>query len=182
MTSALSKDEVISASKSDLIIALVITTIMGFAFVESMSFPDVAGDFPRAITLSGLTLGLGYVMLLLVKIVKLRTAFTNGKAESIASSGMDPSPDTEAIEYVYATAGRRVWVSSLLWVAAFLVMTVTLGLFIASGIFSLIYLRWNAGKSWTFSALYAVALTLFLVALFRWLLYIPTPIGILSGL
>lgn len=182
MTSSVAKNENLEALKPDIIITFSITSIMGFAFVESFGFPDVAALFPRAITLIGLILGLTYGVLLLRKHHKLRNSSASVQSKVTPLPEVEYAPDTESIDYVYATAGRRAWVSSILWVAAFLVLTVALGLFIASCIFSFMYLRWNAGKSWTFSGVYAVSVTLSLLVLFRWLLYVPTPIGILSGL
>lgn len=182
MTSSLAKSGDLADLRSDIIITIVITLIMGFAFVESFGYKDEAGLFPRFITVSGLILGSAYGLLLLVKHHKLRIGVADVKSEETPFPHLEYAPDTESIDYVYATAGRRAWISSILWVAAFLVLTVALGLFIASCIFSFVYLRWNAGKSWIFSGVYAVSITIFLVGLFRWLLYIPTPIGILSGL
>jgi hypothetical protein len=182
MTSSLAKNGNLADLRSDIIITLVITSIMGLAFVESFDYKDVAGLFPRSITLVGLILGVAYGVSLLVKHQRIKSGLVSDKSQATPLPDMEYAPDTESIDYVYATAGRRAWISSILWVAAFLVLTVALGLFIASFIFSFVYLRWNAGKSWIFSGVYAVSITLFLVALFRWLLYIPTPIGILSGL
>ena len=56
-----------------------------------------------------------------------------------------------------------------------------LGLFAASGIFAFLYLRWGAKRTWLFSIIYAVVLPLLLLALFRWLLYVSTPVGMLTG-
>jgi hypothetical protein len=82
---------------------------------------------------------------------------------------------------VFATAGPRAWTKALLWIAFFLVVTAVTGIFVSSGLFALLYLRFGAGKSWRFSLIYSAVLSICLLAMFRWLLYIPTPLGILTG-
>ena len=86
------------------------------------------------------------------------------------------------MEYIFATAGRKAWLHALGWVAIFLVLTVLLGLFVASAIFAFTYLRWGGRRTWLFSIIYAVILPTFLVVLFRVILFVSTPLGILTGL
>jgi hypothetical protein len=62
-------------------------------------------------------------------------------------------------------------------VAGYLLLLVAYGLFTASGVFALLYLRFCGRRSWLFSAVYAAVLVLVLLASFRWFVHVPVPQG-----
>jgi hypothetical protein len=157
----------------DIIIALTLAVIMLVAFIQTLSWPSAAAMFPRVVALCGL----GFAITLGAILVARRARA--GAAES--HPGQPDDQEQDDVEYIFATAGKSAWIQALGWVALFLALTAALGLFVSSGIFALLYLRWGAGKPWRFSAIYAITLSIFLLAMFRWILYIPTPMGMLTG-
>ena len=157
----------------DIIIALTLAVIMLVAFIQTLSWPSAAAMFPRVVALCGL----GFAIALGAILVARRA-----RADAAESHpGQPDDQEQDDVEYIFATAGKSAWIQALGWVALFLALTTALGLFVSSGIFALLYLRWGAGKPWRFSAIYAITLSVFLLAMFRWILYIPTPVGMLTG-
>ena len=179
--------------KSDLIGAAIATVIFMIALVMTFEWSDKAAMFPRIITGSGLFFSVLYGLGL---IVKWRRAKKPGYVERshlsveerVHGNVQEHNPDanedleSEEVEYIFATAGRKAWLHALGWVAIFLVLTVLLGLFVASAIFAFTYLRWGGRRTWLFSIIYAVILPTFLIVLFRVVLFVSTPLGILTGL
>jgi hypothetical protein len=172
------------SKKADMLFTLTVTVIMCAALIQTFTWPSQSAVFPRVVIVSGLVFSIGLAAIIGWK--QLRCRNTGELAAEASGDGPDHNQDDDAesdeAEYVFATAGTRAWVTALLWIAAFLILTGILGIFFSSGIFALFYLRWGARKSWKFSGIYAVVLTLCLLTMFRWLLYIPTPVGILTTL
>lgn len=172
-----------SSPRADMVFTLTVAVIMCAALIQTFTWPSQAAVFPRVVIVSGLAFSIGLAAVISWKQLRRRK---RGELPAEASGdrphqSQDDGAESDEAEYVFATAGTRAWVTVLLWLAAFLIMTGLLGIFVSSGIFALFYLRWGAHKSWKFSGIYAVVLTLCLLTMFRWLLYIPTPVGILTG-
>ncbi|MCU1546178.1 MAG: hypothetical protein JWP30_1278 [Homoserinimonas sp.] len=181
-----------SGLKADFVGAAIFIVIFAIALAMTFEWSDKAAMFPRIITGSGLAFS---ILLGLSLIVKWRRAQKPGYVErahqsveerfhdNVQEHSADAAEDLEPedVEYVFATAGRKAWLHAMGWAALFLLLTVLLGLFAASGIFALTYLHWGGGRTWRFSIIYAVVLPVLLIALFRWLLYVPTPVGLLTG-
>jgi hypothetical protein len=182
-----------SVVKSDLIGAAFAAVIFAVALGMTFEWSDKAAMFPRVITGSGLLFSMAY---LLACIVRARRAQKPDYATSVSqsleervhgsvqehSSGSDDDLPPEEVEYVFATAGRKAWLSALGWVTLFLVLTLLLGLFVASAIFAFVYLRWSGSTTWLFSSVYALILSVCLILIFRVVTFVPTPLGILTGL
>lgn len=182
-----------SVVKSDLIGAAIAAVIFAVALAMTIEWSDKAAMFPRVITGSGLLFS---VACLLGCIVRARRAQDPGYSTAVnqsleervhgrveeASSEPDGDLPPEDVEYVFATAGRKAWLSALGWIALFLVLTVLLGLYVASAIFAFVYLRWSGRTTWLFSLAYALILSVCLVLIFRVVTFVPTPLGILTGL
>ena len=170
-----------SSKRADVIFILTVVVIMTAALIQTFEWPSEAAVFPRVVITSGLVFSVGLAITLGWK--ELHSRKTSGADVPVgATKNMSENNQSNEAEYIFATAGRRAWVVALLWITAFLTLMGTMGIFISSGTFALFYLRWGGEKSWKFSVIYAVILTLCLLTMFRWLLYIPTPIGILTGL
>ncbi|WP_164207125.1 tripartite tricarboxylate transporter TctB family protein [[Micrococcus luteus] ATCC 49442] len=173
-----------SSRRADMVFTLTVAVIMCAALIQTFTWPSQAAVFPRVVIVSGLVFSLGLAAIIGWKQLRRRNT---GELPAEASGdrpdhNQDDDAESDEAEYVFATAGTRAWVKALLWVTGFLILTGILGIFASSGIFALFYLRWGAHKSWKFSGIYAVVLTLCLLTMFRWLLYIPTPVGILTSL
>lgn len=188
-TSAISVQE--GGLKADFIGAIIVTVVFAVAFITTFEWPAKAAMFPRVVTGAGLAMSVAFAVTVIVKWCRAKvTGYIEGseisRQEQVLvhvlgedqDAGEEPSED---VEYVFATAGRKAWTDALGWVALFLILIVTLGLFVSSGIFALVYLRWGGKRTWLFSVIYAVVLPVILLAMFRWLLFIPTPIGLLTG-
>jgi hypothetical protein len=167
----------------DIIIALTLAVIMLVAFIQTLSWPSAAAMFPRVVALCGLGFAIALGVILIARRVRAGAADSHPGAQYSAPAVHDQPDDQDQddVEYIFATAGKSAWKQALGWVALFLALTTALGLFVSSGIFALLYLRWGAGKPWRFSTIYAITLSIFLLAMFRWILYIPTPVGMLTG-
>ena len=186
-----------SALKSDIIGGAIAAIVFAVALIMTIGWPDKAAMFPRIVTGSGLALALIFETGILLKwrrskvpgyverphqSVEERVEHHAHQEDAASSGENDEHEQVEDVEYVFATAGRAAWAQVLGWVAVFLVLLTLFGLFIGSGIFAFVYLRWGGKRTWLFSAIYALVLPLILVSLFRWLLFIATPTGILTGL
>lgn len=179
--------------RTDMIGAIIAAVIFLGALWATLGWPERAAMFPRIIAAAGLFFAVLYLLVLIVKRLRRGSPApapdaTNDTAHSEATEPVDApdaadeqmrEPEDEA--YVFASAGLTKWLAALGWIALFLVLLTLLGLFAASTIFAFGYLRWGARKSWLFSAIYAIVLPVFLILLFRVLLYVPTPLGVLTG-
>lgn len=170
-----------TGAKADVYLTLGVVVLMVFALITTFDWPAEAAMFPRIVVVLGLVFSGGFGISLFWNWRRSRTreglevAHSNDDGEKTGEERGDDA------EYVFATADRRTWQNALIWVVSFLALTGTLGLFISSGVFALLYLRFSANRTWRFSLTYAAVLSLFLLAMFRWILYVPTPIGVISG-
>jgi hypothetical protein len=171
--------------KANVSAAVVLITLFATAFISTFEWPPGSAVFPRVVTGGGLLLSTIYVLGLLVS--RRRASTAQAIPEDIRPNE-DPLekqiPDIDHSnepDYVFGTAGRAAWLHALGWIALFLALLWILGLFVAGGLFALTYLRWGAKRTWLFSAIYAAILPGILFALFRSVLFVPTPLGVLTG-
>lgn len=151
----------------DLAIASIALVLFAVAFTVTFTWPEAAARFPRMAS------GVGVLFALSV----LATVLWRRRAPAAEPAG-DPGDETpDDGEYVFATAGTGAWLRALGWVAGYLLLLVAYGLFTASGVFALLYLRFSGRRSWLFSAVYAGVLVLVLLASFRWFVHVPVPQG-----
>lgn len=179
--------------RSNLIGAVIGIVIFAIALLMTFEWSDKAAMFPRIITGSGLFFSVLYGAGLVLTWRRAKQPGyvershqsveerVHGQVQEQSPDG-EPELESEEVEYIFATAGRRAWLRALGWVALFLVLIALLGLFVASAVFAFAYLRWGGGRTWLFSIIYAVILPVFLIFLFRIVLFVSTPIGILTGL
>jgi hypothetical protein len=162
----------------DLAIAAAALVLFAFAFAVSFSWPDAAARFPRMASGMGVLFSLS---VLAVVLFGRRRAAPGGptpeSGEAGAEGGSGRSEDPGDAEYVFATAGAGAWLRALGWVAGYLLLLVAYGLFTASGVFAVLYLRFCGRRSWLFSVVYAAVLVLVLLASFRWFVHVPVPQG-----
>jgi fatty acid desaturase len=94
----------------------------------------------------------------------------------------DDQEDDESLEYVFATAGARAWSASLAWITAFFVSFFVLGAFITVPLFALVYLRFAGKASWWAAAAYAVVTGALIFVVFRYVVFLPLPTGVIPFL
>lgn len=94
----------------------------------------------------------------------------------------DEAEEDSSMEYAFASAGGRAWVAALLWIVAFFVAFFVLGVFIAVPAFALVYLRTAGKASWLAAVLYALVTGASIYLLFRQVLYLPLPTGVIPFL
>ena len=94
----------------------------------------------------------------------------------------DDAEDDATMEYVFATAGGRAWFEALSWIAFFFLAFFVLGAFASVPLFALFYLRFPGRTSWLSASLYAVVTGVSIYLMFRELVYIPLPTGIVPFL
>ena len=94
----------------------------------------------------------------------------------------DEAEEDSSMEDAFASAGGRAWVAALLWIVAFFVAFFILGVFIAVPVFALVYLRTAGKASWLAAVLYALVTGAFIYLLFRVVLFLPLPTGVIPFL
>lgn len=94
----------------------------------------------------------------------------------------DDQEEDESMEYVFASAGGRAWASALAWIVAFFVAFAVLGAFVAVPVFAFVYLRFAGKASWLAAALYAAVTGGLIYLVFREVVYLPLPTGVIPFL
>jgi hypothetical protein len=150
---------------ADLVLTVLLLGLFGWAFLQAAQWSFQAALFPRIVTASGVVLS---VLHLAQALLRLRQEFLPRDADH---------PDD--VEYVFRTAGARRWASALGWVTAFFVLLYVAGLYVTAPVFSLLYLRFAAKRTWIFSAIYAIVIAVVLYGAFELALGASTPPGLL---
>ena len=94
----------------------------------------------------------------------------------------DDREDDASMEYVFATAGGRAWAEALFWIVVFFVAFFAVGAFLSVPLFALVYLRFSGKTSWLAAVIYAAVTGLLIFVVFRELVYIPLPSGVIPFL
>lgn len=171
--------------RADLVLGLAALVLFAVAFRETLEWGERTALFPRLVTASGAGLALLFVVAWTVSRARSSrrpetpapVADADGHSHDLLDE--DDVHDHE-VEYVYATAGRAAWTQALGWVAGFVLLLWVSGLFVAAAVFAFAYLRWGAGRSWRFSALYAGVLSGVLYLALAVLLVVPVPEGLFA--
>lgn len=163
-------------SPADLLIGGVAFVVFIVAFFMTLNWPIEAARFPRVVT------GVGAIcsgLFLLKTLVQARHTTSNAVGDGQEQHDED-AVEGEDVGYVFASAGSRAWLRALLWIASFFALTYLFGVYLAGGLFAVLYLRFGGKKSWLFSCGYAVILSVGLWALFNQFLQLPLPRGLLG--
>lgn len=158
----------------DLVAGVMLAVVFGIAFVIALGWSGKAAIFPLGVSGLGTVLGLAFV------IRSLRSGGRRPTAQ-LSSLGDNDEDTDDALEYAFGTADRREWAVALGCFAGFFVALYVLGLYLAAPLFTLIYLRWQAGRGWTFSIVYTAILFAVLYGAFSLVLQLPVPAGVFSG-
>lgn len=164
---------------ADLVITFVMMVIFGWALWTSFDWSFRAALFPRMVTITGL----GLVVLHLV--ILLTRPATGAQAEPAASQPLmlesDDNADAQELEYEFAHASRRNWLTNIGWVVAFFGGVFVAGLFLGSIVFTVAYLRFGANRSWRFAVIYAATVAVMLFGVFDRMLAVSMPLGIVQS-
>lgn len=165
---------------ADVLLGLGVLLVFGLALAQTAEWSFRTALFPRMVTITGCALTVAFLAGCAVS--ALRRAPSEVADEQPPEQVLIDEDDEHdhAVEYVYATAGGRAWAQALAWVALFVTLLWVGGLFVSAGVFSLTYLRFGAGRTWRFSAVYAVVLAVVLYVALGLLLDVSVPEGLLG--
>jgi tripartite tricarboxylate transporter TctB family protein len=163
-------------NRASIVAGLLLAVLFGWAYLEALGWPERTGLYPRVVCLAGVVMSLGLVVRSVVGTLGRR----RGSAARAEENGeKDDDKDDEDLEYVFQTAGARRWLAALGWVAVFVGCLVVLGLYGATLVFTLLYLRASARASWLVTIVYAVLATTILLLGTSVLLHVSVPEGLL---
>jgi hypothetical protein len=154
---------------ADVVASVLLLALFAWAFVAADEWSYRAALFPRLVTAAGIVLTALHLAQVLLRI---RRPVPPGADD-------EPDGDPHDVEYVFRTAGPRRWAAALGWVAAFFALLHVVGLYPTAAIFPLLYLRFAGGRTWIFSAIYAIVSAVVLYVSFELALGVPTPTGLL---
>ncbi|MBD0423647.1 tripartite tricarboxylate transporter TctB family protein [Streptomyces sp. NPDC052309] len=174
------------ARSADFVIAVALLVIFTAAFVTALQWQAIAGLFPLIATGTGIALSAAFAVSSLLSRERERPS-EPGPASTGPAAGQN-AEDAEGTEddqadadhLFFASLGRQDWTVSLAYFAAFFSGLYVFGLYVASVVFTVVYLRFQARSSWLFSAVYAVVLAAAVYALFGMALELPVPEGLLE--
>ncbi len=162
-------------------LALLLTFTGGYLAAEA--WPFRAALFPQIVSVAG-------ALLTLLKLVGL--AFQAARSNSggrpdqpvhPAVAGVvlvdEEAEEDEGIDYVFSTAGARAWMEALAWIVAFFASLWVLGVFVTVPLFALLYLKSSGKTSWIAAVIYAAVTGGIIYLVFRQLLYLSVPDGLL---
>ncbi len=173
----------------DLVISCVVLIICGGALALSVTYPPaVSLLLPRLAAGLGLLCATWMILSKLISLARQRQEAGAARTanpvhvhtgEISAPAEDDDEVDPNDAEYVLSHTPRRVWLTTIGFIAGFFLVLYLCGLFVAAAALSLVYLVTVGKKSWLFSLGYTTVLTGLLWVLMRWVTYIPSPPGIL---
>ena len=163
---------------ADLVLAAGVLLLFVTALLETFEWSFRTALFPRIVTVAGALFAL--VLLVTSGWARYSRRRDRGAVAQLAPDELLDEEDVhdQAVEYVYATAGKAAWAQALAWVALFVVLLWVTGLFVTAGVFAFTYLRWGASRSWLFAAVYAAVMAAVLYVALSQLLVVPVPEGV----
>ena len=154
--------------RAELLFCAFLVVILAGALWISLGWSQRAGLFPWVVLVPTLTLAVWQ----LVDDARGKTA---PPATVVGDEGETEELDAEAVAAAMGRRGGAV----VAWILGFLGAIVLLGFAIGGGIGSALYLRLMAGERWRVAIAYGIATYLLLELLFRGLIGIPFPVGML---
>ncbi|MBA2451241.1 MAG: tripartite tricarboxylate transporter TctB family protein [Chloroflexi bacterium] len=164
--------------RADLAITVGFLVLFVLALVQARAWPFRTSLFPTIIS--------SFVIAILVlKLVLDLSAAARRAPAAVAPTvgGLVEEEEAAAakLEDVFETAPRAVWLSALVWMAAFFVLLWAVGILITLPLFAFVYLLRVSRESVPLAAGYAAGAWLFIYALFDQALHVPLPTGALLG-
>ena len=159
---------------ADVIGSAALLVLFAVALLMALEWADRGSIFPLGVTAVGAALSGGHLLRSLVKKNPAPTPVE--PIESQAGAGEEYEDDAEDI---LTTAGARDWMTTLGFVGGFFLALYIFGLYLATAVFAVVYLRFQAHSSWKFSVIYASVLTIALYLIFSVALELPVPAGVI---
>ena len=153
--------------RAELLFCAFLVAILAGALWISLGWNQRAGLFPWVVLVPTLALALW-------QLVEDARGKTTPPVTVVGDEGETEELDTEAVA---AAMGRR-GAAVVGWILGFFAAIVLLGFAIGGGIGSALYLRLMAGERWRVAIGYGIAAYLLLELLFRGLIGIPFPVGL----
>ncbi|MPZ72569.1 MAG: hypothetical protein GEU74_04955 [Nitriliruptorales bacterium] len=162
---------------SDIVISLLFVALFAWAYLEAGQWTFRSALFPKLVTAAGALIALLRLAMLLLR--RRRSTVDDAARPQIDGVTVvdDEEAEEQSLEYVFANAGRRVWLESLGWVLLFFGGLYVLGLYVTVPVFTVAYLRFVGRTPWWVAAVYAAVATLILYLAFTQFLRVPVPSG-----
>jgi Tripartite tricarboxylate transporter TctB family len=154
--------------RAELLFCAFLVVVLAGALWISLGWSQRAGLFPWVVLVPTLTLAVWQ----LVDDARGKTA---PPATVVGDEGETEELDAEAVAAAMGRRGGAV----VAWILGFLGAIVLLGFAIGGGIGSALYLRFMARERWRVAIAYGIVTYLLLELLFRGLIGIPFPVGML---
>ena len=164
-----------SGAVADVVLTVLLLALFGWGFLEAAQWSFQAALFPRIVTGSAFVLAALHLVQALLRLRRRAALTSDGSADSF---GEEADEDADDAVQLFRTAGPQRWAAALGWVGGFFVLLFVGGLFVTAPVFSLLYLRFAGGRTWVFSAVYAVVTGVVLYLAFEVALGVPTPPGL----
>lgn len=165
---------------ADLVLGVLALAMFSTALLKSFEWSFRTALFPRIVTSAGVILTLLFLLAWAWARHRHRPLDPEGADLPVSELLDEDDAHDQDVEYVYATAGRAAWTQALAWVALFVVLLYVTGLFVTAAVFALVYLRWGAGRTWLFAAVYAAVMSGVLYVALAVLLTVSVPEGLFS--
>ncbi|TWF82129.1 tripartite tricarboxylate transporter TctB family protein [Pseudonocardia hierapolitana] len=168
-----------SGAVADVVLTVLLLALFGWGFLEAAQWSFQAALFPRIVTGSAFVLAALHLVHALLRLRRRAALTSDGSADTLAAEAeAEADADADDAVQLFRTAGPQRWAAALGWVVGFFVLLFVGGLFVTAPVFSLLYLRFAGGRTWVFSAVYAVVTGVVLYLAFEVALGVPTPPGL----
>jgi len=157
-------------NKSDLIITVLLLVMFAAAFLTAASWPALAAHFPLGVSGAGVLASAIFVV---------RVLFFPRKADAPKTNIPDAAKPMADQEYeFFRSLTLKDWANAIGWLGGFFVFLAVFGIYVAMIVFTVAYLRFQADKSWWFTAIYTAALAGTIYITFEVVLKLPLPGGL----
>ncbi|MEZ3160692.1 tripartite tricarboxylate transporter TctB family protein [Microbacterium sp. BWT-B31] len=157
-------------NKPDLIVTIIMLAIFIAAFATAASWPSLAAYFPLGVSSAGTLSSAIFV---------IRVLFFPRKVDAPKTNIPEAATPVADQEYeFFRSLTLKDWVNSVGWLGSFFVFLAVFGIYVAMVVFTVCYLRFQAAKSWWFTAIYTATLVGTIYVTFELVLKLPLPGGL----
>lgn len=142
------------------------------AFVMAIEWAGKGSVFPVLVTALGAALSGGHLLRSILK------KPSQPPAPKDPGDLVHEEEEAESPDHILTSASGRDWATVLAFVAGFFLLLYVFGLYVASAVFTLVYLRFQARVSWVSIIIYSAVLPASLYLIFNILLQLPVPSGV----
>lgn len=160
-------------NKSDFFITLSFLAIFTLGLVLALGWKPLAAYFPLGVAIAGMVASATFLTRVLIP-----SRLGKGAETNVPKSA--PSATDSEYEF-FKSLSKAEWISTICWLGGFFLFLAVFGIFVSMVVFTIGYLRFQAEKSWLFSAIYAAAFASIVYVIFTLALGIPLPQGIFAS-